>query len=231
MPTLPFLLVAVLILSSCDRGEGAGSQVAAASAAPAGAAPAAAANDELVARADRGRIRGDSSSKIWLIVASDFECPYCKLWHDSTDATLRREYIDNGKVRLAFMNFPLRQHPHALPAAEAAMCASAQGKFWEMHDAIFASQDRWKSTRDATAIFESLAGDVGVDVPALRQCVASHRMRPMIQADYDKGVAAGVNATPFFFVGNERLSGAQPASAFRRILDAALSAAAAPPGR
>src|SRR5688572_13619684 len=174
------LLISVLILSSCNRGEGAGSQVAAANAAPAGAAPAAAANDELVARADRGRIRGDSSSKIWLIVASDFECPYCKLWHDSTDATIRREYIDNGKVRLAFMNFPLRQHRHAMPAAEAAMCASAQGKFWEMHDAIFASQDRWKSTPDATAIFESLAADVGVDVPALRQCVSSHRMRPMI---------------------------------------------------
>ena len=61
-------------------------------------------NDPMVAHADSARIRGSSLAKVWLIVASDFQCPYCKMWHDSSDATIRRDYVDNGKVRLAYIN-------------------------------------------------------------------------------------------------------------------------------
>ena len=78
-----------------------------------------------------------------MILSSDFQCPYCKMWHDSADMTIRREYIDNGKVRLAFINYPIGSHQNAIPATEYAMCAAAQNKFWEMHDALFAAQEKW----------------------------------------------------------------------------------------
>ena len=181
-------------------------------------------NDPLVMRADSGRIRGNPASKVWMIIASDFQCPYCKMWHDSADMTIRREYVDNGKVRLAFINFPIGSHQNAMPAAEYAMCASAQNKFWDMHDAIFGAQDRWAGQANPTAVFEQLAGSIGVDIAALKACVAEHKMVPMIQADRDKAAQAGVRATPSFFIGKTILEGVQMPSDLRKVLDAAIAA-------
>ena len=176
-------------------------------------------------RADSGRIRGNPAAKVWMIIASDFQCPYCRMWHDSADMTIRREYVDNGKVRLAFINFPIGNHQNAMPAAEYAMCASAQNKFWEMHDAIFSAQERWATQANPTAIFDQLAGPTGVDMSALRACVSSHKMRPMIEADREKASRAGVRATPSFFIGNQVLEGVQMPSDLRKVLDAAIAGA------
>ena len=179
----------------------------------------------MVTRADSGRIRGNPAAKVWMIIASDFQCPYCKMWHDSADVTIRREYVDNGKVRLAFINFPIGNHQNAVPAAEYAMCASAQNKFWEMHDAIFGAQEKWAAQPDPTATFEQLAGSIGADMAALRACVSGHKMRPMIEADRDKAAQAGVRATPSFFIGNQILEGVQGPRELRKVLDAAIAGA------
>src|SRR5438105_7757478 len=84
--------------------------------------------DSLTDRADRGRIMGDSTATAWLVIASDFQCPFCKRWHDDAFPPLVRDYVRTKRLRVAYLNFPLSQHQHAMPAAEAAMCASAQGK-------------------------------------------------------------------------------------------------------
>ena len=97
--------------------------------------------DSDAVRADLARIQGSPTAPVWVIEVSDFQCPYCKQWHDQTYKKLRDEFVNTGKVRLAYVNFPLAQHAHAGPAAEGAMCASAQGKFWEMHDALFTTQE------------------------------------------------------------------------------------------
>ena len=231
-------LAAAAVLNACKGAEVARAKTATAasveSAAPASAASpttptnsAAPAPDAMVARADSARIRGNSSAKVWMILASDFQCPYCKMWHDSSDFTVRREYIDNGKVRLAFVNFPINSHQNAIPAAEYAMCAAAQDKFWQIHDALFASQDRWAPLEKPAPVFEEIAGSVGVDLTALRACVSAHKMRPLIEADRDKAIKAGVKATPSFFIGGQLLEGVQPASEMRKALDAALAAAGA----
>ncbi|HMH86433.1 MAG TPA: thioredoxin domain-containing protein, partial [Gemmatimonadaceae bacterium] len=91
--------------------------------------------DSNITRADLARIQGSASAPVWVIEVSDFQCPYCKQWHDQTYAAFRDQYVNTGKVRLAYVNFPLASHVHAWPAAESAMCAGAQGKFWQMHDA------------------------------------------------------------------------------------------------
>jgi protein-disulfide isomerase len=208
----------------------------AASAAPAAAVtprdsatPAAAATapstDPLVAHADSARIRGNPAAKVWMILASDFQCPYCKMWHDSSDLAIRHEYIDNGKVRLAFVNFPINSHQNAIPAAEYAMCAAAQDKFWQIHDALFASQEKWAPLADPRTALEQVAASVGVDMTALRSCVSAHKMRPLIEADREKASRAGVRATPSFFIGNQLLEGVQPAENLRKVLDAALASA------
>jgi protein-disulfide isomerase len=186
-------------------------------------APAAAPADSDGIRADLARIQGSPTAPVWVIEVSDFQCPYCKQWHDETYQNLRDQFVRTGKVRLAYINFPLAQHIHAWPAAESAMCAGAQGKFWEMHDALFNNQAKWEAMPLATPTFDSLARATGLDVTRWRQCVQSGKMKTWIQADHDRAQAAGVASTPSFMIGDQILAGNQPIENFRIAIDSALA--------
>ncbi|HJP86968.1 MAG TPA: thioredoxin domain-containing protein [Gemmatimonadaceae bacterium] len=183
---------------------------------------AAAPPDSNITRADLARIQGSTSAPLWVIEVSDFQCPYCKQWHDQTYNAFLDQYVKNGKVRLAYVNFPLGIHANAWPAAEAAMCAGAQNKFWAMHDSLFASQTRWEALANPSAVFDSLARATGNDLTKWRDCVKSGKMKPLIQADHDRAQQAGVGATPSFIIGDKLLTGAQPLSDMQRVIDSAL---------
>ncbi len=105
-------------------------------------------------------------------------------------------------------------HQRAQPAAEAAHCAGAQGKFWEFHDKVFADQ---KALADAD--LEKHATDLGLNVDAYKECFSSGKFRADIQKDASEGQEAGVSGTPAFFVNGRFLSGAQPFEAFQAIID------------
>jgi len=182
---------------------------------------AAAAKDSDGVKADLARIQGSPDAPVWVIEISDFQCPYCKQWHDETYSVLRDEFVRTGKVRLAYINFPLAQHQFAWPAAESAMCAGAQGKFWEMHDALFNTQSRWEVLPSPATFFDSLARAQGVDSGRWRQCIQSGKMRAWIQADHDRAQTAGAASTPSFIIGDKLLVGAQPIEEFRRAIDSA----------
>jgi len=182
-------------------------------------------NDSVSVRADRARIQGDNGAKVWMVVVSDFQCPYCRIWHDSTYPALVREYVQPGKVKIAYVNFPLPMHRNAWPAAEAVMCAGVQGKFWEMQDKVFATQAQWAALDNASPVFDSLARSAGLDAARLRSCVDAHDTKRLIQADYDRSVAAGVNSTPTFIIGDRTVEGAQPIAEFRQVLDSAIAKA------
>lgn len=183
----------------------------------------------MLARADRARVQGAPDAPVWMVVVSDFECPYCARWHAQSYDTLKRAYVDSGRIRIAYLNYPLPNHPHAWPAAEAAMCAGLQGKFWEMHDAIFETQDRWRSMSvpAAAPLFDSLAVALRLDMDAHRRCVSTHQLRPLIQADYDRVQRVGVTGTPAFFIGKRVIGGLGPTSAYVAAIDSALAEAAA----
>ena len=176
--------------------------------------------DSISDKADRGRILGDSTAKLWVIMASDFQCPYCKSWHDEQFEVLMREYGMKNKVRLAFLNFPLSIHQNAMPAAEAAMCASVQGKFWPLHEGLFHTQKKWEGMANATPVFDSLARAAGVNMTTYRNCVSKHLTVPLIEADRERLRGAGVKSTPTFFVGSQGLAGAD--QNVRAAIDAAL---------
>src|SRR5512138_445663 len=118
------------------------------------AASKSAATDALVIAADKGRIAGDSAAKTWVIIASDFQCPFCKQWHEESYREFMQEYVRSGKVKVAYINFPLGQHQNAVPSAQAAMCASAQNKFWQFHDALFDSQKQWEEMPQPRPVFD-----------------------------------------------------------------------------
>jgi protein-disulfide isomerase len=178
--------------------------------------------DSNITRADLARIQGSPNAPVWVIEVSDFQCPYCKQWHDQTYNALLDQYVKTGKVRLAYVNFPLQSHVHAWPAAEAAMCAGAQGKFWPMHDALFATQTKWESLSSPAAMFDSLAQANGLEMRGWRDCVSSGKMKPLIEADHERASRAGASATPSFMIGDKILTGAQPIEELRRAIDSAL---------
>jgi protein-disulfide isomerase len=186
------------------------------------AAPAAPADPD-IAKADLARIQGSPNAPLWVIEVSDFQCPYCKEWHDQTYKTFLDELVSTGKVRLAYVNFPLSSHQFAWPAAESAMCAAAQGKFWEMHDALFNTQQQWEVLPSPALFFDSLARAQKVDIDRWHQCVQSGKMKPLIQADHDRAETAGASATPSFMIGDKLLAGAQPIEVIRQVVDSAMA--------
>ena len=219
------LSVLTLVLA-CARANGsnqsADSAATTRTVTPAAAVPAIQKDSDDV-KADLARIQGSPTAKVWVIEVSDFQCPFCRQWHEETYQKLRDEFVKTGKVRLAYVNFPLAQHTYALPAAEGAMCAGVQGKFWEMHDALFANQAKWEILPAPGPFFESLARGVGVDVARWRQCVQSRKMTPLIMADQDRARVAGAASTPSFIIGNQLLVGTQPIENLRSAIDSALA--------
>lgn len=231
--TLAFLVGAALVLSAgCARTEAVPAANAGATSSAAGDDNATASTsgmsgltDSVSAAADRGRIRGSVSAPIWLIEVSDFQCPFCRRWHDASFAAIDSEYVQTGKVRMAYLNYPLSSiHPNARAAAEAAMCASVQDKFWQLHESLFDTQPRWESQPNPIPTFDSLAVAAGVDATAWRDCMTSHATAKLIDADHDRSRSAGVQSTPTFFVGERKLEGAYSTDSFRVAIDKALAA-------
>ena len=219
-------LALALALINCSGPEVSQGDAAAVAPGAKSAAAAPAADDPRVGIADTARIQGNPAAKVWLVMASDFQCPACKYWHDTHAAEIMRDYVATGKVRFAYTNYPIPElHPNAIAAAEAAMCSAAQGKFWGMHDRLFAAQEKWAPQPDPTPQFRQLALESGVDTVAWNKCLADDVMVPLVDADHARGKAGGVNQTPYFFVGSQKVGGAIPAANLRPMLDAALAQA------
>jgi len=230
LSALAFLSVGLLACSA-TKGRARDTTSAApakqvASGAVAAAAQASGANgqDSISRLADRGRILGDSTATVWVVMASDFQCPFCKQWHDAAFAGLVKDYVNTHRVRMAFLNMPLSMHQHAKPASEAAMCAAVQDRFWPMHDSLFATQKIWEVLESPLSMFDTLANENHVEMTAWRDCMAKHSTVPLIDADLERARATGASSTPSFFVGTMKLSGAD--ANVRGAIDSALKTAA-----
>ncbi len=160
-------------------------------------------------------ILGNKNAKVTLVEYSDFQCPFC----ERALPTIKQILADYGdKVNLEYKHFPLSFHPFAQKAAEASECAAEQGKFWEFHDYAFAHQD--------TLSLEALTQwgrDLKLNTSAYDSCLASGKYAAKVAADYQAGVALGVQGTPATFVNGVLVSGAQPYSVFKQAVDQALA--------
>ena len=167
---------------------------------------------------DLTRVRGNPDAPITIIEFSDFQCPYCQ----SVEATLRGLLAKyDGQVKLAFRDFPLEEiHGQAASAGEAALCAGEQGRFWEYHDLIYASQTKL----DREHLLER-AGQLKLDPEAFESCLTTRKFKDRVEQDRQEGMKAGVNGTPGFFINGVFLSGAQPAAVFDRIIENELALA------
>jgi len=216
-PVIAAAAAAFVVILACGKSSSASAASGSAIAGP---------DSMLLKQADHARIEGSASAPVWVVEVSDFQCPYCRQFHDETYGELKRAYVDSGKVRLAYVNFPLSMHHNSFAASESAMCAAAQNKFWEMHDALFTTQKSWEALPSPQKMFDSLAVAQGVDLSAFQKCVSGHLTRPMIEADIDRATKQGVESTPTFLIGGMMVTGAQPLANFRRAIDSALVLAA-----
>jgi protein-disulfide isomerase len=180
-----------------------------------------------LSRADLARIRGRDSAPVWIVVITDFQCPFCKRWHEETLPLLERNYVRTGKARIAYLNFPVNTHRNAPPAHEFAMCAAEQERFWPVADALFDTQSGWKSLVNPAAFFDSVATRLRLDRTRLRACIDGGEQRALIRADYERSLGIGVGSTPSFIIGGTPLVGAQPYEVFARAVDDALARHAA----
>lgn len=155
---------------------------------------------------------GPDRAKVTIVEFSDFQCPYCKTFRDSTLDVLVEKYGDD--IRFVYRDYPLPFHPQAQIAAEAAECANEQGKFWEMHDLIYANQEILMAD-----IYSGFAGQLGLDTQKFDLCLSSNKYADEVTADQKDGESYGVTGTPTFFVNGQILVGAQPASAFEVLID------------
>jgi protein-disulfide isomerase len=167
---------------------------------------------------------GNPEAPLTLIEFSDYQCPYCRRFFEATLPALQAEYIDTGKLRYVFRDFPLdRIHPQARKVAEAAHCAGEQGKYWEMHDLLFQHQKALQLEQ-----LQAYGRSLGLDSSTFTACLEEAKYASEVQKDIEDGTAAGVHGTPSFFLGKTSasdtiqgisLSGARPITAFRQAIE------------
>ncbi|MEP6688984.1 MAG: thioredoxin domain-containing protein [Gemmatimonadales bacterium] len=167
-----------------------------------------------------GRIRGAATAPVTVYEMSDFQCPYCRTFALTTFPQLDSLYIATGKVRWAFINFPLTSiHDNALAAAEVAMCAAQQNAFWRVHDLLYKHQDTWAPLKQPGAFFLTLADSAKISRPALLACVQAAATREAVRQEAQGAERSGAGSTPSFYIEGGLLTGAQPLPVFRQVLD------------
>lgn len=175
---------------------------------------------------DDDAVIGDKDAPVTIVEFSDFQCPFCARFHQETLPSIMKDYVDTGKVKIVYRDFPLSFHPGAQPAAEAAECVRDQtddATYYKFHDALFSEQS-WTNNPTADT-FVSIASKVNskIDSAELKKCITDRKFQKEVEADFAAGSSYGVSGTPSFFINGVQLVGAQPYSAFKSAIDAQLS--------
>jgi len=168
-------------------------------------------------------VMGDKKAPVTILEFSDFECPFCGRFVQQTMPQIVSDYIDKGKAKLYFRNFPLGFHANARPAALAAQCARDQGgdeMFFKFHDKVYNNQPSLSAES-----LKKWAGELGLDMAKFNGCVDSKKFDSVIDKDYSEGQSYGVSGTPAFFINGRLISGAQPFESFKTVIDEELGKA------
>lgn len=163
---------------------------------------------------DDDPVLGDENAPVTIIEYSDFQCPFCQRFWKETLPLIKQNYIDTGKVKLVYRDYPIPGHPMAQPAAEAANCVRESGgdeTYFEYHDILFEKQ-----TLLSEANLIDWADELGYNI---EECLASGKYEAEVQNDFADGGNLG---TPTFFINGAKIEGAQPYSAFEQVIEAKL---------
>jgi len=179
--------------------------------------PAAASDERRLVGVDGHPSRGPSDALVTVVAFSDFECPFCSKAAREIENVLAKH---EGRVRLVFRNMPLPMHDRADEAALAGLAAHRQGKFWAMHDALFAAGGNLSADD-----LETYAEDIGLDVAQFRRDLADPTLLAALKRDTDEAAKLGVKGTPSFFVNGRMIVGARPAAELDELVRTEIAAA------
>lgn len=171
---------------------------------------------------DDDAVKGDKNAPVTIVEFSDYECPFCARFFQNTYPQILSEYIDTGKVKLVFRDFPLSFHRNARPASIAAECVREQkgdDGYYEYHDKIFENQSAGLGADN----LKKWAGEVGADAAQFAECLDSEKYGDEVDKDFKDGQSYGISGTPGFFINGRKVSGAQPFSVFKSIIDEELA--------
>lgn len=152
--------------------------------------------------------KGNPDAPVKVIDYSDYQCPACKAYVDRLSPIVTRDYIETGKVQFIYHEFPLQIHPNAVPAGEAARCAGDQGRYWQMHDTLFARQAEWSNLSSPVARFNAYARDIGLDAGQFASCMSQAIHTAEIAAAGQAAINANIPATPTFVVNGQQVDSA-----------------------
>lgn len=177
-------------------------------------------NNEVVANVsvDDDPFKGAPDAPVTIIEFSDYECPYCAAFFRNTLPELEEKYINAGKVKFVYRDFPIPSHKNAQTAAEAAQCAGDEGKYWEMHDKIFENQEMMDKNN-----LVGHAASLGLKTDDFNLCLKDGKYADEVKNDFRDGTKAGVEGTPTFFINGRKVVGAQPFSVFEKIIEEELA--------
>jgi len=172
------------------------------------------------------RSKGRAEAPVTVYEMADFQCPACRMFAVTVLPALDSEYVRTGKVRWVFINLPLTSiHPNAVAAAEVAMCAARQGRFWPTHDLLYRQQDHWAPLAQPHDTLVDLAERAGVNRAKLLACLKSGDARKEVELDAQRAARSGAHATPSFYMEGGLLEGAPyTADPMRRLLDSIYAA-------
>ncbi len=160
---------------------------------------------------------GPANAPITLVEFSDYECPFCRKWHDEVYHRLLQDYKD--KIRFIYRDYPLTGlHPNAVAAAEAADCAGEQGKYWNFHDLLFSGQFSL-----GIEGYQAYASSLKLDLSKFNDCLTKRRFQVTVQKNYDFASSLGIQSTPTFFINGLALVGSQPYDVFKQVIDMELA--------
>lgn len=174
-----------------------------------------------------GYTMGKPDAPVRVIEFADFECPACAQFFTLTEPDVRTRLVETGQVSYTFMDFPLSMHRNTWPASHAAACANEQGRFWEMHDALFNTQDQWNglATSRPGGKFKELAGQIGLDVGKWEDCYDAQKYLANIKSHEAEAMRQGASQTPTFIIGSRRVPGSISYDKFKAYVDTALAEA------
>ena len=169
----------------------------------------------------KGRLAGNPDAPVKILEFADFQCPYCKQFHDGTGKQLFEEYVSKGTVSFQFVSFAFIG-PESQQAAEAAECAADQGRFWDYHDLLYLRQGQENSGVFSKANLKRFAEELKRAIPdfdtkTFGECLDSGQKASVVAEQVKQARSAGVQSTPSFLVNGQALSGVQPIEAFRQI--------------
>ncbi len=162
--------------------------------------------------------KGKPDAPVTVVEYGDFQCPACGAFATQIEPALDKRYVETGKVRFIYHDFPLPMHKNAVIAAAAARAAGEQGKYWEMHDLLFTRQRAWSESGNILPILSSYAEAIGLDRVAFDQALKSQKFDAALKAAQDSGVNRGVNSTPTFEVNGRLVDGSQLEAAIESFL-------------